>query len=83
MVSRSFALCIRGVQGAFFHLYPMGKLEKKEVSYASLGVFENNPQDRKCYEQAGFSLNGEISGYLKVGGRSWAVCEMEAVFHGE
>lgn len=50
---------------------------------ASLGVFDNNPQARKCYEQAGFSLTGEISDYLKAGGRNWAVCEMEAVFHGE
>lgn len=45
----------------------------------TLGVFENNPQARKCYERSGFRVTGTISDHVKYGDRTWAVYEMEAV----
>lgn len=45
----------------------------------SLGVFENNPQARACYEAAGFRKKEYVPDYLEYGGAVYGAYEMEAV----
>lgn len=49
------------------------------VKRVSLGVFENNPAARKCYEAAGFRETGYDPDYFDYHGKSWGCIEMEAV----
>ncbi len=42
----------------------------------TLGVFENNPAARRCYEAAGFQAEGVTSDVFRYGGKSWAVVNM-------
>ena len=48
---------------------------------ASLGVFENNPQAKACYEGVGFTAKEYVSDYLLYKGVTYAAFEMEAVNH--
>lgn len=43
----------------------------------TLGVFENNPQARKCYESVGFKQWGETT--CTINGDEWKCLEMECV----
>ena len=47
----------------------------------SLGVFENKPQAKACYEAAGFAVREYIPDYLEYKGTTDAAFEMEAVYH--
>lgn len=47
----------------------------------TLGVFENNPQAKACYEAAGFRTKEYIPDYLEYKGTTYAAYEMEAVYH--
>ncbi len=45
---------------------------------ATLGVFENNPAARRCYESAGFAAEGITRDAFRYREESWAVIEMAA-----
>ena len=45
---------------------------------ATLGVFENNPAARHCYESAGFVTEGTTQDAFRYRGESWAVIDMAA-----
>ena len=45
---------------------------------ATLGVFENNPAARHCYEAAGFAAEGTTQDAFRYRGESWAVIDMAA-----
>lgn len=45
---------------------------------ATLGVFENNPAARHCYEAAGFQAKGMSEEFFSWRGTGWAVVNMEA-----
>lgn len=47
----------------------------------SLGVFENNPKAKECYESVGFKEVSLVPDYLEYKGRTYAACEMEAELH--
>ena len=49
---------------------------------ASLGVFENNPSAKACYEAVGFTAKEYVPDYLVYKGTTHAAYEMEAVNHG-
>lgn len=49
---------------------------------ASLGVFENNPQAKACYEGVGFAAKEYVADYLNYKDRVYPAYEMEAVSHG-
>lgn len=49
---------------------------------ATLGVFENNPQAKACYEAVGFAAKEYLPDYLVYKGTTYAAYEMEAVSHG-
>ena len=66
------------------------KMMKKALQYAfdvlgmqraSLGVFENNPQAKACYEAVGFTAKEYIPDYHTQNGVTYAAYEMEAVSH--
>ena len=68
------------------------KMIKKALQYAfevlgmesvSLGVFENNPQAKACYEAAGFTAKAYVPEYHAENGVTYAAYEMEAVRHEE
>lgn len=42
----------------------------------TLGVFEDNPAARKCYESAGFEYNREKDRYYHVCGEDWLCLDM-------
>ncbi|MCI8549445.1 MAG: GNAT family N-acetyltransferase [Lachnospiraceae bacterium] len=44
----------------------------------TLGVFENNPAARRCYEAAGFQAEGITPDVFRYQGKSWAVVDMAA-----
>lgn len=44
----------------------------------SLGVFENNPQAKACYEAAGFLVKEYFPEYVKYGQKVYGAYEMEA-----
>ncbi len=46
---------------------------------ATLGVFENNPAARRCYEAAGFRAEGAAKDMFQYHGEPWTVVEMAAV----
>lgn len=48
---------------------------------ASLGVFENNPQAKACYEGVGFTAKEYVPDYHTENGVVYAAWEMEAVSH--
>lgn len=48
---------------------------------ASLGVFENNPQAKACYEAVGFTAREYVPDYFLHKGVTYAAYEMEAVSH--
>lgn len=58
--------------------YAFGVLGMK---FASLGVFENNPQAKACYEAAGFVAKEYVPDYHTENGVVYAAWEMEAVSH--
>lgn len=47
----------------------------------TLGVFENNPKAKACYEAVGFKETAYVPEYLIYKGRTLAGYEMEAVCH--
>ena len=47
----------------------------------SLGVFENNPQAKACYEAVGFAVKEYVPDYHTQNGVTYAAYEMEAVCH--
>ena len=49
---------------------------------ATLGVFENNPSAKACYESVGFTAKEYVADYLVYKGTAHAAYEMEAVNHG-
>ena len=49
---------------------------------ATLGVFENNPSAKACYEAVGFTAKEYVADYLAYKGTTHAAYEMEAVNHG-
>lgn len=49
---------------------------------ATLGVFENNPSAKACYEAVGFTAKEYVADYLIYKGTIHAAYEMEAVNHG-
>ena len=49
---------------------------------ATLGVFENNPSAKACYEAVGFTAKEYVADYLVYKGVTHAAYEMEAVNHG-
>lgn len=51
------------------------------MKYASLGVFENNPQAKACYESVGFKAKEYVPDYLLYKDVTYAAYEMEAVSH--
>ena len=50
---------------------------------ASLGVFENNPSAKACYEAVGFTAKAYVPDYHTENGATYAAYEMEAVRHEE
>ena len=48
----------------------------------TLGVFENNPQAKACYEGVGFRVTSYVDDYYVHRGVPYAAYEMEAVNHG-
>jgi RimJ/RimL family protein N-acetyltransferase len=60
--------------------YAFGVLGMKR---ASLGVFENNPQAKACYEAVGFTAKAYVPDYHVQNGITYAAYEMEAVSHEE
>lgn len=58
--------------------YAFGVLGMKT---ATLGVFENNPQAKACYEAVGFKAAEYVPDYLSYKGVTYAAYEMEAVSH--
>lgn len=55
--------------------YAFGILGMKKVS---LGVFENNPKAKACYESVGFKEKEYMPEYLNYKGTAYAAWEMEA-----
>ena len=47
----------------------------------SLGVFENNPQAKACYETVGFTVKEYVPEYHVYEGVTYPAYEMEAVCH--
>lgn len=66
------------------------KMIEKALQYAfevlgmkrvTLGVFENNPQAKTCYEAVGFTVKEYVPDYHTQNGVTYAAYEMEAVCH--
>ena len=49
---------------------------------ATLGVYEQNPSAKACYEAVGFTVKEYVADYLIYKGATHAAYEMEAVSHG-
>ena len=51
------------------------------MKHVSLGVFENNPHAKLCYEAVGFTAKEYVADYHTEHGVTYAAYEMEAVCH--